>query len=923
MNMQSSEISSRGRRSSPRQYSLKNIFIIGGIIFTLAFCLISAISTFNIIRAENTVESHSRLENQIFFPLTRAIEEIYNSLADLQSQFTRRQGKFTVQQFKWNMESAMANLGQAENAIEKLLTRNTDIITAVSETRRATLSFQKSGIRALEQTARLYSSLARCDQKISEITEWTKRFFIVVTENEMPGQQGKTNTMEVPGEGIWQNQKYHRDALDALAEARITYLKLCAIFYKKVIFFHEIDAFPDMERLWNRLFSELENFADAYPRLSGRVLFLEEELKTLRSNMKDVFSAAIAAAASIDRANSLADELGINLELCRQAIAGVNIEIQKETKNLRLTMAVSLASAVLFYVLAAFFTARWLRRNVLDPLDTFNAAIERIGGGDGRITVKTPALKEISVIAERFNLMTQRLREREEWLQRARQKWETAFRAIGGPAMVLSKDFTIVEYNETLHDLLCKDGEHGNMPEIRGRKCYEVLCRCHRPEDKCPVEYMLSGKGEQVCSLEKEIGGKPHLVTLSPSLDSEGRVESIVMVGADLSLQKKLEEQLRRAQKMEALGTLAGGVAHDLNNILAGIVTYPDIMLMQLPEDSPFRKALLTIKKSGLKATAVVQDLLTLARRGVETRKVLNINEIITDYIESPELKKTLEANRGVRVESRLAPDLMNIEGSPVHIAKTVMNLVTNAAEAMPNGGIITVSTQNIYVDKPIPGYDKVTEGDYVLLTVADNGTGIASQDLPHIFEPFYTRKVMGRSGSGLGMAVVWGSVKDHFGYIDIDSTPGKGTTVRVYLPVTRQARPRKNGMPVLEELRGSESVLVVDDVKEQREVAKYLLETLGYKVDTAESGEEAVKLCQNSKYDLLILDMIMDPGIDGLETYRRILKIRPGQKAVIASGFSETERVRETQNLGAGAYIKKPYTMENLAMAVRHELDK
>ncbi len=923
MNTQSSEISSPNGRSSSRQYSLKNIFIIGGIIFTLAFCLTSAISTINIIKAENTVESHSRLENQIFFPLTRAIEEIYNSLADLQSQFTRRQGKSTVQQFKWNMESAMANLGQAEEAIEKLLTRNTDIVTAVSETRRAAVSFQKSGIRALEQTARLYNSLARCDQKIDEITEWTRRFFMVVTENGIAAQGNYAPNSDVAGNGIWQNAKYHQDALDALAEARITYLKLCAVFYRKVIFFHEIDNLPDMERNWNRLFSELEKFADSYPRIAGRVLFLEEDLKTLRSNMKDVFSSAIAAAASIERANSLADELGINLELCRQAIAAVNIEIQQETRKLRLTMAISLASAVLFYILAAFFTARWLRRNVLDPLDTFNAAIERIAGGDGHIKIKTPALKEISGIAERFNLMTQRLREREEGLQRARQKWETVFRTIGGPAMVLSKDFTILEYNETLHDLLASKCTDGKMPRIKGRKCYEVLCGSNRPQDKCPVEYMLSGREGQVCSLEKEIGGKPHLVTLSPNTDGKDRVESIVMVGADLSLQKKLEEQLRRAQKMEALGTLAGGVAHDLNNILAGIVTYPDIMLMQLPEDSPFRKALLTIKKSGLKATAVVQDLLTLARRGVENRKVLNINEIIRDYLESPELKKTLEANRGVHVESRLAPDLMNIEGSPVHIAKTVMNLVTNAAEAMPNGGTITVSTRNVYVDKPIPGYDKVTEGDYVLLTVVDNGTGISSQDLPHIFEPFYTRKVMGRSGSGLGMAVVWGSVKDHFGYIDIESASGKGTTVRIYLPVTRQAGPHKSSMPALEELRGSESILVVDDVKEQREVARYLLETLGYKVDTAESGEEAVEMCRNSRYDLVILDMIMDPGIDGLETYRRILEINPDQKAVIASGFSETERVREAQQLGAGAYIKKPYTMENLAMAVRHELDK
>ncbi len=914
MNSQSDTKDSDKGPASSRQYSLRNIFIIGGIIFTLSFCIISAVSTVNIIRAENTVESHSKLENEIFFPLTRAIEEMYNSLADIQSQFTRRQGKFTVQQFKWNMESAMANLTQAQTASEKLLTRNTDITTAVSETQRAAVLFQRSGMRALEQTSKLFESMDRCDKKIDEITTWTQRFFVVVTRHGI--------TMEKPNSGII-TDKDHGQALEALDRARITYLKLCATFYRQVIFFHDMNSVPKTDQLWNQLFSELHDFANAYPELAGRVLFLQEELKTLRSNMQDVFSAAIAATASIEKANSLADELGINLELCRQAIAATNMEIQKETRRLRITMGVSLAAAIIFYIMAALLTARWLRKNVILPLDDFNAAIERIGVSDEYITVKTPALREISSIAQRFNLMTVRLREREQGLRQARQKWETVFRVIGGPAMVLSPDYRILEYNETLRDLLVSKYPDSKPSNIKGKKCFSVLCDSDALRKGCPVTSMVPGKKGQIYSLEKEIGGKPHLVTLSPSMDSEGRIESIVMVAVDLSLQKKLEEQLRRAQKMEALGTLAGGVAHDLNNILAGIVTYPEIMLMQLPDDSPFRKALLTIKKSGLKATAVVQDLLTLARRGVENRTVLNINDIINDYLESPELKKTLEANKGVEIRTRLAPDLMNIQGSPVHIAKTIMNLVTNAAEAMPHGGTTTISTANVYVDTPIPGYDKVTEGDYILLTVADNGTGISEQDLPHIFEPFYTRKVMGRSGSGLGMAVVWGSVKDHFGYIDIESTPGKGTTVNIYLPVTRQERPGKDAGASLDQLRGNESVLVVDDVKEQREVARYLLETLGYQVYSASSGEEAVALYRARKYDIIILDMIMEPGIDGLETYRRILKIRPGQKAVIASGFSETERVREAQNMGAGAYIKKPYTMENLARAVRHELDR
>ena len=902
---------------SHHQYSLRNIFIIGGITFTLIFCIISATSTINIIKAEKTVAAHSMLENRIFFPLTRAIEEIYTSLADLQAQFTRKHSMATIEQFKWNMESAMESLEQARRAISELLTQNTDITTAVSETKRAAILFQQSGIRALTQTDRLYDSMAQTEQKIDEITEWIHKFFYTIS----------SRPDDINGHAEENYDAVHKQniALEALSEIRITYLNICADFYRKISLFHTINTTQKDDAQWDKLFSELNNLANTHPVLAGRVMFLQEEIKILRSNMLVVYSAAIAASAAIEKANRLADELGINLELCRQAIAATNMRIQEETNNLRRTMAISLVASIIFYILAATITTYWVRKNVLSPLSSFNAAIRRIADGNDHITLETPALKEISTIAQSFNIMTRRLREREEGLREARRKWETIFKAIGGPAMVLSRELNITEHNQRLNDLiLFEDKEQdGNHINIKGRKCYEVVCRDVEHHDSCPVRSMVSGKIKQAVSFEQEIAGKPYLITLSPCLDHAGKVENIVMVAVDLSLQKKLEDQLRRAQKMEALGTLAGGVAHDLNNILAGIVTYPDIMLMQVPEDSPLRKALLTIKKSGLKATAVVQDLLTLARRGVSQRTVINLNDIIREYLESPELKKMLEnANNEVKIETRLAPDLMNIEGSHVHISKTVMNLVTNAAEAMPNGGIIRITTANVYVDTPIPGYDKVTEGDYVLLTIKDNGTGISKEDMPHIFEPFYTRKVMGRSGSGLGMAVVWGSVKDHFGYIDIESTVGEGTTVKVYLPVTRQEKTEQRRDTEIQKLRGSETILVVDDVKEQQEVAQYLLETLGYDVDTASCGEEAVEMCSRKRYDLIVLDMIMPPGIDGYETYRRIKEINPEQKAVIASGFSETERVSMAQELGAGAYIKKPYTMEKLARAVRYELD-
>ena len=387
---------------------------------------------------------------------------------------------------------------------------------------------------------------------------------------------------------------------------------------------------------------------------------------------------------------------------------------------------------------------------------------------------------------------------------------------------------------------------------------------------------------------------------------------------------KKLEVQLQRAQKMEAIGTLAGGVAHDLNNILAGLVSYPEFLSMEIPEESPLRRPILIIKKSGEKAAAIVQDLLTLARRGVAATEVVNLNHIIPEYVKSPEHEKLKSFHPNVQFKTELETDLLNILGSPTHLSKTVMNLVINAAEAMPYGGKISISTENRYLDRSIRGYDHIEEGDYVILTVSDTGVGISPEDMERIFEPFYTKKVMRRSGTGLGMAVVWGTVKDHRGYIDIKSTEGKGTTFTLYFPVTKKEVAKAISLLSIDGyMSKGESILVIDDLEEQREIASRILKKLGYSVTSVSSGEKAVDYLKDNSADLLVLDMIMDPGIDGFETYKRILEIHPGQKAVIVSGFSETDRVKEAQRLGAGAYVKKPFLLEKIGLAIRDELGK
>jgi PAS domain S-box-containing protein len=387
---------------------------------------------------------------------------------------------------------------------------------------------------------------------------------------------------------------------------------------------------------------------------------------------------------------------------------------------------------------------------------------------------------------------------------------------------------------------------------------------------------------------------------------------------------QKLEERLHRAEKMEAMGTLAGGVAHDMNNVLGVLVGYSELLLMEIPEGNPLRNHVANILQSGRRGAAIIQDLLTLARRGVTVSEVVNLNKVVSDHFRTPEFEKLKAYHPQVAFNLDLDRDLMNIKGSPHQLNKTIMNLLSNAAEAISGQGEVALLTENRHLDRPVAGYDDIQEGDYVVLKVLDNGQGISQQDLGRIFEPFYTKKVMGRSGTGLGLTVVWGTVKDHHGYIDVHSRAEKGTAFALYFPVTREEATGEGERVPVESYRGrGESILVVDDVKGQRELATAMLGMLGYRVDSVPGGEEAVAYLKTNRADLLVLDMIMDPGMDGLETYRKVLEINPKQKAIIVSGFSETDRVKMALEMGAGAYVGKPYIMEKIGLAVRRELDR
>ncbi len=551
-------------------------------------------------------------------------------------------------------------------------------------------------------------------------------------------------------------------------------------------------------------------------------------------------------------------------------VIGERIGYMKMHYNLAEMQRESLFAMVIFFILLfstllimAVFLNLFLSRSVITPVAILRKAIGRVKKGHFGEQVKIASRNEMGDMAQDFNDMSSKLLEQHVEI-------EAAIKAKDSNAHKLKKvNNKLEELNASLEDIV--NERTAELRRSNARLLEEIEERKRVDRDK-----------------------------------------------------KDLEERLSRSQKMEALGLLAGGVAHDLNNVLSGIVSYPDLLLLDLPEESPYRHPVMTIKQSGQKAAAIVQDLLDLARRGVMNREVVNLNDIVSEYLNSPECERLKDHHSGVIIETHLAEHLLNVKGSPMHLKKTLMNLASNAAEAQPRGGRIMITTKNQTIDQPMRGYDKVVEGDYVVLSVQDKGTGIAPEDLKRIFEPFYTKKVMGRSGTGLGMAVVWGTLQDHQGYIDVNSREGVGSTFDLYFPVTRDSLPGERTAVPLEDYQGhSETVLVVDDIAEQREIALNILTKLGYSVITASSGEEAVQYMAHHSADLMILDMIMDPGIDGLDTYKKVLTLHPRQKAIIASGFSETHRVREAQALGVGKYLKKPYTLENLGLTVKEELGR
>jgi two-component system cell cycle sensor histidine kinase/response regulator CckA len=493
----------------------------------------------------------------------------------------------------------------------------------------------------------------------------------------------------------------------------------------------------------------------------------------------------------------------------------------------------------------------------------------------------------------------------------AEEKWHSLYNNLPGGSYTVNDEYII----EDVNDVLCAVTGF-TREELIGRPCGTI---CPKGPHECP--FFGLGK-ERKDNDETAVKGKDG--RLVPIIKSARRIPAgnrdiILENFQDITDRKHLEEQLRHSQKMEAIGQLAGGVAHDFNNILTAIIGYGSLLQMKIGKDESLGKYVNQIIYSAERASNLTHSLLAFSRKHVIDLKAVKVNEII---------------EKAGKLLSRLVPEDIElrivtcgdcvVHADSMQIEQVMMNLVTNARDAMPDGGLLTISTEMIDLDEEFirtNGYGE--PGTYVLISVSDTGVGINEQTRGRVFEPFYTTKEVGK-GTGLGLSIVYGIIKQHDGYVDVRSESGKGTTFRVYLPVIEGDDDKLEIFETAAPPRGSETLLLAEDEPVVRELTKSVLEEFGYTVMEAKDGVDAIEKFEANRdgIQLLILDVIM-PRKDGKQVYNQIKKMRPDMKALFISGYTGdflSRRGMLEENLN---FISKPLTQNMLLRKVREVLDK
>lgn len=514
-------------------------------------------------------------------------------------------------------------------------------------------------------------------------------------------------------------------------------------------------------------------------------------------------------------------------------------------------------------------------------------------------------------------------RKAESAKRESERKYQTLFEDSIDAIYITKKGGAFIDANPSFLKLFGYNWEE--ITKINARDFYAD------PDDRGRFEKEVEKNGSVTgfpVKLVKKDGEKIDcLITASTRRDENGAVSSYQGLIRDITEKKRadekkeqLETQLLHAQKMEAIGTLAGGIAHDFNNILQAISGYSQILLIGKEKDNPDYTKLKAIEKSALRAANLTSQLLIFGRKVSAKLRPLDINQELMQVTEM--LGHTIP--KMIAIEVNLGKDIKIINADKTQIEQIIMNLAINARDAMPDGGKVIFETKNVFIDE---GYMKThlgaVPGSYVLLSVSDTGYGIDKESVEHIFEPFYTTKERGK-GTGLGLAMVYGIVKSHYGYIMCYSEEGEGTTFKIYFPVMEiETKELQNQEKTMDVRGGNETLLIVDDEENLREIGKEMLAKFGYTTLTAANGEEALKIYRKRKdeIELIIMDLIM-PGIGGKKCLEEIIKIDPHARVIIASGYSDNGHTQEIFTAGAKGFINKPYDINQILKVIREVLD-
>ncbi|MGB2590073.1 MAG: response regulator [Candidatus Acidiferrum sp.] len=455
-----------------------------------------------------------------------------------------------------------------------------------------------------------------------------------------------------------------------------------------------------------------------------------------------------------------------------------------------------------------------------------------------------------------------------------------------------------------------------SMPGFTGT---DALAMVRNKGMDVPFVFFSGTIGEEIAVNAMRAGAQDYVIKgksarLLPAIQRELR-EAELRGG-----RKQMEHRLRQLEKFEALGKLAGGVAHDFNNVIGAIMGWAELGVDRVAPDSPEANLFQRIREQATRAAGLTRQLLAYARRQVLAPRSINMNQMVNET--SALLQKTLGEQIEVRTE--LAPDLAITRADPSQVEQVIMNLCFNARDAMPKGGQLLIETRNAELDE---SYCKrradAQPGSYVQLSVTDTGIGMAATTIERIFEPFFTTKEVGK-GTGLGLSTVMGIVKQHGGFVDVYSELGKGTAFRVYLPTSKGPAEVLHHADETAVCGGTETVLIADDHDGMRDMAREILETLGYRVILARDGEEAVQQFAKHREEIamLLLDVIM-PKVDGVDAYERICELKPGVPVIFTSGYSDHGPLLASVITKGATILQKPYGSKVLARKMREILDE